>query len=57
LAIRYVPTDVRVYPNHTDGQFTHFGEVFRLDNYAAMLVGGEDTYGHNKVIPPLREDG
>ena len=52
LAIRYVPTDVKVYPNHTD-HFTHFGEVFHLENYNTMLVGGEDTYAHNKVIRPL----
>jgi chlorinating enzyme len=52
LAIRYVPTDVQVYPHH-DGQYTHFGEVFPLDNYAAMLVAGEDTFGHNKVVRPL----
>lgn len=52
LAIRYVPTDVRVYPYH-DGQFTHFGEVFPLDKYAAMLVAGEDTFGHNKIVQPL----
>ena len=53
LAIRYVPTDVRVYPYH-DGKFTHFGEVFPLDNYAAMLVAGEDTYAHNRITTPLR---
>jgi non-haem Fe2+, alpha-ketoglutarate-dependent halogenase len=52
LAIRYVPTDVRVYPFH-EGHYTHFGEVFPLDNYATMLVAGEDTFGHNKVVPPL----
>lgn len=52
LAIRYVPTDVQIYPYH-DGQFTHFGEVFPLDKYAAMLVAGEDTFGHNKIVRPL----
>lgn len=52
LAIRYVPTDVKVYPNHT-GKFTHFGEVFPLDRYAAMLVAGEDNYGHNRITRPL----
>lgn len=52
LAIRYVPTDVQVYPYH-DGQFTHFGEVFPLQHYAAMLVAGEDTFGHNKIVRPL----
>ena len=54
LAIRYVPTDVRVYPNHS-GQFTHFGEVFPLNNYAAMLVAGQDSFGHNRIIQPLGE--
>jgi chlorinating enzyme len=52
LAMRYVPADVRVYPYHT-GQFTHFGEVFPLDNYRAMLVAGEDRYGHNPICRPL----
>ncbi len=52
LAIRYVPTDVKVYPNH-DGHFTHFGEVFPLDRYAAMLVAGEDDYGFNRITSPL----
>jgi len=52
LAIRYVPTDVKVYANH-DGLYTHFGEVFRLDKYAAMLVGGHDSYGHNRLTSPL----
>lgn len=54
LAIRYVPTDVRVYPNHVD-HYTHFGEVFPLDNYAAMLVAGEDTFAHNRITLPLTE--
>jgi hypothetical protein len=54
LAIRYVPTDVRVYPNH-DGEFTHFGEVFPLADYKTMLVAGEDTFGHNKITKPLTE--
>jgi len=53
LAMRYVPTDVRVYPKHV-GHYTHFGEVFSLDNYAAMLVGGTDTFAHNKITTPLR---
>src|SRR5436853_520042 len=52
LAIRYVPTDVMVYPNHTD-KFTHFGEVFPLENYAAVLVGGQDSFGHNRLTMPL----
>lgn len=54
LAIRYVPTDVQIYPNHTD-KFTHFGEVFPLEKYSAVLVAGEDTFGHNKITLPLTE--
>ncbi|HWO18850.1 MAG TPA: chlorinating enzyme [Kofleriaceae bacterium] len=52
FAIRYVPTDVKVYSKH-DGQYTHFGEVFSLEHYAAMLVSGQDTFGHNKITQPL----
>lgn len=55
MAIRYVPTDVRVYANQED-HYTHFGETFPLDKYAAMLVSGEDTFGHNRLMRPLSED-
>ncbi|ETW96072.1 MAG: peptide synthase [Candidatus Entotheonella factor] len=50
-ATRFVPTHVKVY----DGQasFRHYGEVFPLDRYSTVLVAGEDTYGHNKVQPPI----
>ncbi|WP_437656152.1 chlorinating enzyme [Sorangium sp. So ce1182] len=56
FAIRYVPTDVKVYSKH-NGQYVHFGEVFPLDRYAAMLVAGEDKFAHNKITRPLAEDG
>ncbi|WP_437733785.1 chlorinating enzyme [Sorangium sp. So ce1335] len=56
FAIRYVPTDVKVYSRHS-GQYVHFGEVFPLDRYAAMLVAGEDTFAHNKITRPLAGDG
>ncbi len=52
FAIRYVPTDVMVYSKHS-GQYTHFGEVFSLERYSAMLVAGEDTFSHNKIVRPL----
>jgi non-haem Fe2+, alpha-ketoglutarate-dependent halogenase len=52
FAIRYVPTDVKVYSKH-DGQYTHFGEVFSLEKYAAMLVAGEDKFRHNRITLPL----
>lgn len=52
LAIRYVPTDVKVYANQDD-DFKHFGETFSLEKYAAVLVAGEDTFGHNRLRRPL----
>lgn len=55
FAIRYVPTDVKVYSKH-EGRYTHFGEVFLLDKYAAMLVAGEDTFAHNRITRPLTGD-
>jgi len=48
FAARYVPTQVRIYPN-TDG-LAEFGEGIRLDEYGAVLVAGEDTYGHNRLV-------
>jgi non-heme Fe2+,alpha-ketoglutarate-dependent halogenase len=56
FAIRYVPTDVRIYPKH-EGQYTHFGEVFSLEKYSATLVGGEDTFAHNRIVAPLADGG
>ncbi|PHM46538.1 chlorinating enzyme [Xenorhabdus miraniensis] len=44
---RYVPTHVRVYPN-LDSYNAH-GETFNLENYATVLVSGEDRYEHNKI--------
>jgi chlorinating enzyme len=52
FAIRYVPTDVKVYSKHED-KYTHFGEVFPLERYATMLVSGQDTFAHNKITTPL----
>jgi len=45
---RYVPTSVRVYP-HSDG-LDEFGGQANLDGYGAVLVSGEDSYGHNRVV-------
>lgn len=47
ITSRYVPTHVRVYPDLLS--YTAHGETFDLGNYAAVLVCGEETYGHNKV--------
>jgi non-haem Fe2+, alpha-ketoglutarate-dependent halogenase len=52
FAVRYVPTDVKVYSKHS-GQYTHFGEVFPLERYATMLVSGKDSFAHNKITRPL----
>ena len=53
LAMRFVPTDVRVYPDRDS--FQAFGETLSLDNYATVLVSGTDTYRHNKIRKPLSE--
>ncbi|MEU1126572.1 chlorinating enzyme [Streptomyces sp. NPDC005899] len=47
FASRYVPTSVRVYPD-TD-QIEEYGGNISLDKWSAVLVSGEDTYGHNKI--------
>ncbi|MGC7838882.1 chlorinating enzyme [Pseudomonas wayambapalatensis] len=47
ITSRYVPTHVRVYPNLNS--YNAHGETFDLQNYAAVLVSGEDTFGHNKL--------
>jgi len=44
---RYVPTHVRVYPDLVS--YKAHGETFDLENYAAVLVSGEDKYKHNKL--------
>jgi chlorinating enzyme len=51
---RYVNTQVRVYPGYES--VTSLGEVLPLDRYATVLVGGEDRYGHNKVVQPMVSD-
>ena len=47
ITSRYVPTHVKVYPNHTE--FTEHGGFFDLKNYGSVLVSGVDTYKHNKI--------
>lgn len=46
---RYVPTHVKLYPGVTE--FVEHGSKFDLKNYGAVLVSGNDRYGHN----PLKE--
>ncbi len=47
FAARYVPTSVRVYPD-TDWVEEYGGRI-PLDRYGAVLVQGQDTWGHNRM--------
>ncbi len=47
FAARYVPTSVRVYPD-TDWVEEYGGRI-PLDRYGAVLVNGQDTWGHNRL--------
>jgi non-heme Fe2+,alpha-ketoglutarate-dependent halogenase len=47
FAARYVPPSVKIYPD-TEWVEEYGGQI-PLDNYAAVLVAGEDTVGMNKV--------
>jgi len=44
---RYVPTQVRVYPD-TDN-IIEYGGGITLDKYGAVLIAGEDRYHHNRI--------
>lgn len=52
FAARYVPTQVRVYPNTEN--LSEFGSGIMLDHYGAVLVAGEDTYKHNRIAERSR---
>ena len=45
---RYVPTCVKVYPD-TD-TVDEYGTVLSLEKYGTVVVSGEDTYQHNRVV-------
>jgi non-heme Fe2+,alpha-ketoglutarate-dependent halogenase len=47
FAARYIPTSVKVYPD-TD-EISEYGGSVRLDRYGAVLVAGDDSYGHNRI--------
>jgi non-heme Fe2+,alpha-ketoglutarate-dependent halogenase len=47
IAGRYVPTHVRVYPEQET--FTAHGATFDLAKYGSVLVGGRNTYDHNRI--------
>ncbi|HEY7147643.1 MAG TPA: chlorinating enzyme [Streptosporangiaceae bacterium] len=48
FASRYVPTCVRVYPG--TAVIEEYGGQVSLDRYGAVLVAGEDEYGHNRLV-------
>jgi non-haem Fe2+, alpha-ketoglutarate-dependent halogenase len=44
---RYVPPYVKIYPDTT--RIEEYGASLPLDKYGAVLVAGEDNYGHNRL--------
>ncbi|WP_067798519.1 chlorinating enzyme [Actinomadura formosensis] len=46
-AARYVPTPVEIYPGTS--VIEEYGGTVSLERYGAVLVSGEDTYGHNRL--------
>ncbi|CAM5595973.1 MULTISPECIES: chlorinating enzyme [Streptomyces] len=47
FASRYVPTSVRVYPDTE--VIEEYGGSVSLERYGAVLVAGQDAYGHNRL--------
>jgi non-heme Fe2+,alpha-ketoglutarate-dependent halogenase len=47
FAARYVPASVRIYPDTS--VIEEYGGTVSLDRYGAVLVSGEDRYGHNRL--------
>jgi non-heme Fe2+,alpha-ketoglutarate-dependent halogenase len=45
---RYVPTQVRVYPDTE--VVSEYGGDISLDNYGTALVAGHDSHGHNRIV-------
>jgi non-haem Fe2+, alpha-ketoglutarate-dependent halogenase len=48
FASRYVPTCVEIYPE-TD-VVEEYGSTVSLDKYGVVVVNGEDSYKHNRVV-------
>ncbi len=46
-AARFVPTQVRVYPDMDS--VSEYGGDITLDRYGCVLVAGQDEYGHNQL--------
>ena len=47
FASRYVPTEVKVYPD--SDTLTEFGRTVSLDKYGTVLVCGQDEFKHNRI--------
>lgn len=47
MASRYVPPSVRVYPDTEE--LDEFGGKVSIEKYGAVLVSGEDRFGHNRI--------
>ncbi|WP_394829364.1 chlorinating enzyme [Pendulispora albinea] len=47
IATRYVPTDVKIFPDQT--RFSEHGNEFDLRDWGAVLVAGRDDYEYNRV--------
>jgi non-heme Fe2+,alpha-ketoglutarate-dependent halogenase len=47
ITARYVPTHVRVYPDHES--FHAHGSEFDLSEYGTVVVAGENRYDHNRI--------
>ena len=45
---RYVPTAVQVYPYQDT--LAEYGVEVSLEKWGCVLVSGEDTYGHNRLV-------
>jgi non-heme Fe2+,alpha-ketoglutarate-dependent halogenase len=48
FASRYVPPCVQIYPDTE--RIEEYGASLALDKYGAVLVAGEDKYGHNRLL-------
>lgn len=47
FAARYVPTQVRVYPDTT--AIEEYGGKVELAKYGAVVVAGQNGYTHNRI--------
>ncbi|MEV4928067.1 chlorinating enzyme [Streptomyces roseoverticillatus] len=47
FSARYVPASVQVYPGASEVE--EYGGRAGLDRYGAVLVSGEDRFGHNRI--------